>query len=461
MKNEIQRFSYFFFIAIFIFFLSGQSFSYLPTALAQSINESIAEREARLRAELEVTEKQIEQWRTILTNKQKETASIERDAAILNAKIEEAKLVIRARNIAIERLGKDIGVKTKTIETLNAKLERSKESLAQLIRKSNEIDSFSLAEVMLSNQNISEFFEDVDSFSSIKRSLNELFEEIRTTKETTETEKIGLEKKKNQETDIKQVVEAEKRKVEKNEAEKKELLRISKTQEKTYEQVLKDRQKKAAEIRSALFALRDTAAIPFGTALNYAIAVSQKTGVRPAFLLAILTQESNLGENIGTCNRPGDPPSKLWKAIMPGPEAIASKKSKRNDQAAYLRITSELGLDPDSMPLSCPWQGGWGGAMGPSQFIPTTWESKKSSIASALGKRLVSPWEPQDAFMASGLYLKDLGAGANTYTAERTAALKYYAGGAWSSSKNAFYGNEVMAKAKNIQENMIDPLQNL
>jgi membrane-bound lytic murein transglycosylase B len=249
--------------------------------------------------------------------------------------------------------------------------------------------------------------------------------------------------------------------VEKNEAEKKELLKISKTQEKTYEQVLKERQKKASQIRAALFALRDTAAIPFGTALAYANVVSAKTGVRPAFLLAILTQETNLGENIGTCNRPGDPASKLWTAIMPGPSDLASGKSKRNDQAAFLRITSGLGLDPASVPLSCPWQGGWGGAMGPAQFIPTTWESKQSSIAAALGKSKVSPWEPQDAFMASGLYLSELGANSGTFTAERTAALKYYAGGAWNAKKNAFYGDGVMAKARNIQENMIDPLQNV
>lgn len=423
--------------------------------------ESVEAREARLRAELTQTEAEIAQWRSVLTQKQKESASIQRDAEILNAKIEEAKLLIRARNIAIEQLGKDINLKEKTIETLDAKLDRSKESLAQLIRKTDEIDSYSVVEMALSGQDISEFFSDVDSFDSIKRSLQDLFQEIRETKSLTEAEKENLNKKKEQEADVKAAAEAEKRKVEKNEAEKRELLKISKGQEKTYEQVLKDGQAKAAQIRSALFALRDTAAIPFGTALAYANVVSAKTGVRPAFLLAILTQETNLGENIGTCNRPGDPPSKLWTAIMPGPQDIASGKSKRNDQAAFIRITTELGLDPSSMPLSCPWQGGWGGAMGPAQFIPTTWESQKSKIAAALGKSKVSPWDPQDAFMASGIYLAELGAGKGGFTAERTAALKYYAGGAWNQAKNAFYGNQVMAKAQNIQENMIDPLQNL
>lgn len=433
----------------------------LSTSAQQVSNESVEAREARLRADLAKTEAEIAGWKSVLINKQKESASIERDAQILNAKIQQAKLEIKARNIAIERLGKDITVKEKTIETLDAKIERGRESLSQLIRKTNEIDSYSTVEMALSGQDISEFFEDIDSFDSIKQSMQDLFLEIREDKSKTEAEKKNLSVKKDEETDVKVVVEAEKKRVEKNEAEKRQLLKISKTQEKTYEQIVQERQRKATEIRSALFALRDTAAIPFGTALAYANVVSAKTGVRAAFLLAILTQESNLGQNIGTCNRPGDPITKLWREIMPGPADIAAGKSKRNDEDSYLRITSSLGLDPDSMPLSCPWQGGWGGAMGPAQFIPTTWEANQSKVAGALGKTKVSPWEPQDAFMASGIYLAELGASGKTFTTERTAALKYYAGGAWNNKKNAFYGDGVMAKARNIQENMIDPLLNI
>ncbi len=451
-----------------LFFLAATGltvFSYPQTtrpAHAQTSNEEIvAKREAELRKELAKTELEIEQWTGVLNEKRKETGSIKRDAEILAAKIEQAKLVIKAKNLTIQTLGKDISQKEKTIGDLNNKIERGKDSLSQLIRKANEMDSFSIAEVALSDKDISEFFSDVDSYGSIKRSLHELFKEIRETKNQTEAEKVALGTKRNQETDAKMAIETEKRSVEKTEAEKRELLRISQNQEKNYEQVLKERQKKAAEIRSALFALRDTAAIPFGTALAYANKVSEKVGIRPAFLLAILTQESNLGQNVGTCNRPGDPVSKQWQAIMPGPADIAAGQSKRNDEAAFLRIVGELGFDASSMPLSCPWNGGWGGAMGPSQFIPTTWEAYQARVKTALGKSKVNPWEPQDAFMASGIYLTDLGAGAKTWTAERTAALKYYAGGNWSNPSNAFYGDGVMQKAQNIQVNMIDPLQGL
>mgnify|MGYP003342415615 CR=1 FL=1 len=425
----------------------------------QKTPEQIAAQEAQWKAELAQTEADIAKWQEILKNTKQGTASLQKEAAVLNAKINEAKAFIKKRNIEIEKLRLAIDNKTKTISTLEEKIENSQDSLAALIRKTYEIDSYTLPEVILAKKNISDFFSDVDSFNTINKSLKELLDDIRTTKNLTERERELLDKKKNEEIDIKENVEAQKRQVEKNEKEKQYLIQVNKTQEKSYEQVIKERQKKAAEIRAALFALRDTAAIPFGTAYQYALEAEKATGIRPAFLLAILTQETNLGKNQGACNKVDSPIEKQWQAIMPGPDDIAKGLSKRDDESAYLRIVEALGIGPRERVLSCPLGGaGWGGAMGPSQFIPTTWEAYAPRIARATGRSVTNPWNAEDAFIASSVYLTDLGAGSQSYTAERTAALKYYAGGNWNKKANAFYGDQVMAKAKVIQETMIDPL---
>jgi hypothetical protein len=60
-------------------------------------------------------------------------------------------------------------------------------------------------------------------------------------------------------------------------------------------------------------------------------------------LLAILTQETNLGQNVGTCNRPTDPPNKSYKVIM-----------NPKDRDYFVQITQELGMDPNATPVSCP-----------------------------------------------------------------------------------------------------------
>ncbi len=159
--------------------------------------------------------------------------------------------------------------------------------------------------------------------------------------------------------------------------------------------------------------------------------------MRPAFILAILTQESNLGKNVGTCNRATDPISKKWMNIMPGPVQKASGKSSRDDQSAFLRITKSLGLDPDTTPLSCPLPSGGGVA---------------SRIAAAVGVGTANPWVPRDAIMATAIYLKDRG-GVGGEANERNAACKYYSGRACDgrAPANSFYGNSVMSLSRAIQ----------
>lgn len=428
---------------------------------------TIAEQEAIWRAELEQTEKDIAKWQSILDSTKANTKSLQAEAAVLNAKIKQAQAVIKQRNINIAQLGKDINNKVARIGELETKIEKGHESLAQLLRRTNEIDDFSLPEVILGNKDISDFFADVDSFQAIKRSMRDLFVEIRTTKDLTEKEKEQLDKAKAKELDTKMAVEAQKKEVEKNEKEKQYLIQVNKTQEKSYEEVLAERQKKAAQIRAALFSLRDSAAIPFGDALKYAQAASAKTGVRPAFLLAILTQESNLGQNVGSClvsdmatgNGSGKNTGALFEQVMKAPR----------DTTPFLAITERLGRDWKNTPVSCPpsakyYSGrGFGGGMGPSQFIPSTWELFKSKVGSAVGVSADSadPWNPEHAFMATAIYMKELGAVSSSYSAERNAACKYYSGSACSTSRrppNAFYGDSVMKIAQNIQETMIDPL---
>lgn len=414
-------------------------------------------RRTQLEAELAAEERAIAEQIKLLQQKQRETATVAGELNLLKQQIARAQASIKAKQLAISRLDGDITVRQSRIADLEGRIEDEQTSLAELLRQTRDTDTVSLVEVMLDNRQLSEVFGNVDSFELVQKALHRSFAELRTAQAVAAAEREVLEDRKNQELDAQKTIEAERKEIAKREAAKQNLLSITKNQEQAYQKVLEERRRRAAQIRAALFALRDTAAIPFGEALGYALAAQKQTGIRPAFLLAILTQESNLGENVGTCNRPGDPPSKKWRAIMPGP----GDQSSRDDESAFLRLTRELGLDPEVMPLSCPWRGGWGGAMGPSQFIPTTWEMYQAKVGRLLGKSVPNPWEPSDAFMASAVYLSELGATRATYSSEREAALRYYAGGNWAKPANAFYGNQVMAKAEDIQANMIDPLQNI
>ncbi len=149
------------------------SFVFYECVSAQATSNDVISRRAQLEKDLSTLEKEIEDQRQILASKQREGVSLERDIAILDAEISKAKLSIKARIITIKNLEDDIGEKKHTIGTLSDKIDREVASLAQLLRKTDEIDSSSLVEVILANTSISEFFADVDAFESIKSKLND------------------------------------------------------------------------------------------------------------------------------------------------------------------------------------------------------------------------------------------------------------------------------------------------
>ncbi len=345
---------------------------------------------------------------------------------------------------SIGKLSKEIGEKQKAIMSLSGELDREHDSLAQLVKRTNELDQKGAAYVVLSAQSVTDFYQDLDDFLAVKQSLYASVNHIKEIKGLTEDQKETLEDKQEQAKDAKNALESEKSKLAATQKEAKVLLDTSKTEEQRVASTVAEQQKKVSAIESKLFSFAggNTKAIQFKDAYMYAKDASAATGVRPALILAILTQESNLGANVGTCNRAGDPPSKSWVNVM----------HPTRDQPAFKRITTALGLNIDTTPVSCPYGGGYGGAMGPSQFIPSTWEMYQGKVAAALGKSSANPWIARDAIMATGMLMKANGATGGE-AAERNAACRYYSGRSCDGKKplNSFYGNSVMALARTVQ----------
>lgn len=375
----------------------------------------------------------------------------------LTGEIRKTTTEISRKNSLIENIENDINKKEKSLQDLNDRLRREKESLEKIIRKRHELGDATLFEVLLSNKNISEFYEDAPAFSYIQDSLSNSFEIIDGLRVDIFGEKASLEQKQEQEGAEKYSLLIEQQKIEVQKRERDQALSVSRKKEASLEQLKELREKEAAEIRNRLFELRDLAGggISFGDAYRFAKEAGDKTGVRPAFILAILEQESNLGKNVGTCNRNNNEPT--WQEIMPGP----TDGSWRDDQTIFKSLMDKLRRPLVGTPLSCPIiingsPSGWGGAMGPSQFIPATWKQYEPRIASMLGISTPDPWNARHAIHATAIYLSDLGAPKQTYSAERDAACRYYSGRGCAdpSVRNAFYGDGVMNRSVRIQTNI-------
>lgn len=415
----------------------------LTTSSAQSEKDYCRSELTQIEAELqELINKQKEQ--------QKTSGTLKGDVDYLTSQINALKAKIKARALAIAQLKVNISEKVSAINSLSNKIEREHQSLAQLLRNTNEFDNNNFVTLIFSNETISNFYSDLESYNSIKQAIKASVDVINGVKADTEAAKQDLEKKQDAETDAKAELENAQKAVAKSEADKKELLSISKQKEAVYNTLAAQKKAQADKIRSALFSLAGISQkIDFGTALAYANEVSGKLGVEPAFLLAVLTQESNLGANVGQCYLTNTETGAGVGKNTGTPYANVMKPTR--DVAPFLEITTALSINAFQTAVSCPIAGvaGYGGAMGPAQFIPSTWKLLANRLKTILGYE-ANPWSPRDAFMASGMYLTDLGAVGTSVSAQNKAACRYYGSGGASCS----YSRSVQKLKTNIQANI-------
>lgn len=416
-----------------------------------------------IETQLQTLERQMLEQERLVEDTRLERQSLERDVSILEGEIKQTQLGIQARALTIGQLEDQIGEKEEVLDELSQKLLKQQVSLADLVRKSALLEEYSLVEVMLSKENFSEFFTDVATYRSIKESLNESLATLHQIRRDTIEQKNELEGKQETEAEMKHVQEMQKEEIEKKEREKDQILKVTKGEEDQYQELLDSQRKSAAQLRNALFKLLGGgAAIPLPEAVKLAEHASKVTGVDAALILAILQQETELGSNLGGC-------------LFTDNSSDKPVMHPTRDEPIFLTIAETLGFDAYSRTVSCPivqngTRVGWGGAMGPSQFIPSTWaiyggivnygngwEYDKSADAIRRINKSSSPSNPfnnQDAFIATALLLRDNGAN-GTYYGDRMAALRYYAG--WSGASNpanSFYGDSVMRHKATMEENI-------
>ncbi len=388
------------------------------------------------------------------TTQQKNTlqnavSSLRKKITGLEAQIKQGTLMVKDLNIQINDT-------QSSINSTTLKIESSQSQIITILREMYEQDqkpSF----IILLEGSLSDFFSNVAYLENLSAKVSDLLESTSNLKYYLENQKEKQETEKGQLQKTLQIQNLQKKENEQNKKQQEGYLKLTETQ---YQQQLKDQQeaqKKGSAIKSRIFDLLGVSDAPnFEEAYAIAKYVSGVTGVRAALILAILTQESNLGKNVGQCylknTQTGD-----GVKIKTGAFSPKTMSPKRDVQVFLTLIDSinkgkGLARDALSTPVSCviyyngaPY--GWGGAMGPSQFIPSTWVNAGygKKVSDITGKTS-DPWDIRDAFLATGLLLKDNGA----KTSEFNAAMKYYCGNSCS-KYDRFYGNSVISIANQYE----------
>lgn len=420
--------------------------------------------EAKLE-EIKLKIKELEQTKSEISSKR---ITLQSEVDQLDAKINTLNLQIESVQLSLQKLNQDIYETQRQINRTQNQIEEHKKALENGIQKMYEAENQSLIAILLSNNRISDFFNSLNNILLVQNNVQGSLENVVNLRQDLIEQKSRLSQERQDVENLKAIRQNQKQQLNVTQNQKEQVLVKTREQESEYQQQIQETRKTAAEIRSQIFKLVGGGELTFETAYDLAKLAEGATGVRAALIMAILDRESLLGKNVGSCT--------YEEAMHPD-----------RDVPVFMEITDTLDIDPSSTVarVSCPitQHGSYGGAMGPSQFIPSTWaiysgyekengnwayNPGEDRIRKAVGDNDPSnPWNNTDAFVATALYIKDL-YDSRTCTnyadgldhkyprqelQEECATSRYYAGGSWRHYYN-FYGIPVVAKADEIQQDI-------
>jgi len=431
-------------------FAAEEDSSYNQLAQSGTFVEQTREEREQLEQELADLEKQILEQEATVRDLRSQGSSLKSEITRLESSIEKLRLQIKAVNISLTNLDQEIQTNELHIIKTEEDIAFNKEALIKALQKVYEHQYISLIEVLLENPQLSSFFGNINNLLEVQNTLSLTIEKVEALQLAllNEKELLGI-----QYTDAQALKEYRANQqygIEQTKSDRKQLLVVTQGKEAKYQELLQETKKTAAEIRSRIFRLLGGGELTFEQAYEFAKLAEGATGVRAALILAVLSRESALGRNVGQCPYYDEKTGTYYM-------------HPKRDVQPFLEITAKLGLNAATMLVSCPnSDGAYGGAMGPAQFIPSTWLLFENAIARVTGNDPPSPWRNADAFAATALYLDEAydSSGCIEYSKqipedartlrERCAAAKYYAGGNWHRFRWA-YGEPVVKLANELQ----------
>lgn len=190
-----------------------------------------------------------------------------RKKLIVNISITQNK--IANTNTKIEELSLDISDKEYTITSFS-------DSISEQIKQTHEVESNSVLGQLLSKDNLSLVWNDIDNMMVVSDKIREKIVQLKQIKIDLEDKKTQTEKAKKELVSLKNQLADEKKIVDQNTAEKKKLLAQTKNNESNYQKLLKDRlakkdafEKELRDYESQLKYILDPSKLPNGGVLSW------------------------------------------------------------------------------------------------------------------------------------------------------------------------------------------------
>jgi peptidoglycan hydrolase CwlO-like protein len=411
------------------------------TVTNASSTADVAAEQAALQAQLNQLNQQIDQYQGQITSYEKQGSTLQGQITSLNSQIAKLNLQIQAINLTLSQIDQDISQTQSEIGVTQSDITNKKTAIAELLQNVYENDNTNLLEAFLKNPQLSDFWSETQDIALLQDNLRVAVNQTTDLQTQLQNKEQDLAASKSDAASAQAYQQAQAAQIALTQQQKAQLLTATKGQESKYQVLLTQTQATAAQIRSRIFQLLGGGQLTFQQAYQFAQVASNATGVDSSLILAVLDRESALGQNVGQCS--------YQSAMSP------------SNIPLFLALTKQLNLDPSTLLVSCAnSDGAYGGAMGPAQFEPSTWNLYSSSVAAITNNNPPSPWNDADAFTATALYLKDAQTGCKSvYSAqvdiERCTAAKYYAGSHWKSYLWT-YGEAVVDRAQGFASDIAE-----
>ncbi|OGN11338.1 MAG: hypothetical protein A3C71_02020 [Candidatus Yanofskybacteria bacterium RIFCSPHIGHO2_02_FULL_43_15c] len=407
--------------------------------------------------QIEALARQIEEYQNQIEERQKQGRTLSGELDILNKRIAQIQAEIRSLSLAVEKANGEIGQTVAQIGEAESKMIKHRQALGSALRILDQAEQENLIEIILKNENLSAFFGNLTQIKNTQENLRAEIGSIRELKNDLEDKEETLRSQKKELESLKNIQQIGKRSAEQVKTEKNNLLKATKGEESRFQELVKKSKTDIEKIRAQIYYLQQNG-ISAEDAVKFAQLAAAGAGIRPAFLLGILEIESKLGQNVGTGSWEKDmyqcylSLSKIAKTASRKEYYLNRAESEKN---AFFAIIGKLGLDPSTVKVSREPSYGCGGALGPAQFIPTTWLGYETEVARLTGHNPPNPWNVEDAFTASAIKLARAGATLKTRAGESAAARAYISGNAKCTTSTCnSYANAVLRKADEIEQNL-------
>src|SRR3989344_1661025 len=196
--------------------------------------------------------KQIEAYQKEIEERQKQGRTLAGEVEILNKKISLIQAEIRSLSLAIEKANGEIFQTTEQIKEAEDKITKHRLALGSALRILDQQEQENLIEIILKNQNFSDFFGNLTQIQNTQENLRAAITGIKKLKTNLEEKEEQLYDQKKELEHLKGIQQIGKNTIEKVKVEKNYLLKVTKGEETNFQQLIKKSQTDIEKIRAQI-----------------------------------------------------------------------------------------------------------------------------------------------------------------------------------------------------------------